>query len=125
MQDSLQGKVEVKLLDAGSQTQIVGTVLSKESPGVLVDGYRYKAVEPYLLPRGFQGQIIAENGAGSTAELPVTRRDVNVTLNNGGNVLKVGNPISLQVFFKLLGMYMGNFMNLIEIYNQKFLGAKI
>ena len=33
------------------QTEIVSTVLSKESPGVLIDGFRYKAVEPYLLPK--------------------------------------------------------------------------
>ncbi len=64
-----------------------------------MDGYRYKAVEPYLLPRGFEGQIIAENGMGSSTELPVTRRDVNVTLNNGGNVIQVENQISRQVFF--------------------------
>ena len=34
-----------------TQTEIVSTVLSKESPGVLIDGFRYKAVEPYLLPK--------------------------------------------------------------------------
>ena len=34
-----------------SQNEIVSTVFSKETPGVLLEGFRYKAVEPYLLPQ--------------------------------------------------------------------------
>lgn len=90
--DSLQHKLTVRLLDAASQTEIVSTVLSRETPGVLLEGFRYKAVEPYLLPQGFEGLIVSERSDSAALELPVTSRPVDIKLTDSGGVLEFLPP---------------------------------
>ena len=49
--------VIVKLIDAVTNTEIVSATFTKDSPGVLIQGYLYKPVESYVLSRGYEGII--------------------------------------------------------------------
>jgi len=86
--NSISGRVSVRLLDSATHTDIVSTMLSRDSPGVLMSGYRYKAVEPYLLPKGFQGYVLVENLDPDLADLPVSSEPVCAVTNTGGGVIK-------------------------------------
>ena len=69
----------------------MSTVFSTESPGVLVHGFRYKTVEPHILPTGFEGTIVAEKiGVDSITSTNVFKKFV-YKLDDGGGVVDILN----------------------------------
>ena len=71
------------------QTEITSVEFSRKTPGKLLGGYRYKPVEPYLLPKGFEGILQVENLSDGHMTLHVTSRQVQVKVNVGGGVLRL------------------------------------
>ncbi|XP_072013131.1 UDP-GalNAc:beta-1,3-N-acetylgalactosaminyltransferase 2-like [Amphiura filiformis] len=52
--------VKVTLFDTWRKEPIAISHFSSEQPGVLQDGFRYRPVEPYILPKDFEGTIVVE-----------------------------------------------------------------
>ena len=87
--DSLSNNVVVKLLDAASQSLIVDVTFNKEKPGTVLEGYRYKPVEQYFLPKGFEGTVVVENIDTASGEVETTPYDVTIMNVNVANSLQV------------------------------------
>lgn len=80
------------------QKEIISAEFTAKSPGKLVGGYRYKPVEPYLLPSGFEGTLLVENLSDGHVTLDVTSRQVQVKVNVGGGVLRL---VSVSCFMEM------------------------
>ncbi|XP_060781473.1 UDP-GalNAc:beta-1,3-N-acetylgalactosaminyltransferase 2 isoform X3 [Neoarius graeffei] len=82
-----RGNVTVKLFPVDQKEPVVTAYLTALSPGVYVEGIWYKAVEQFILPKGFEGNLIWES------QEPTGLMTLNVSkvqLNTGGGVIKFG-----------------------------------
>ncbi|XP_068722712.1 UDP-GalNAc:beta-1,3-N-acetylgalactosaminyltransferase 2-like isoform X1 [Montipora capricornis] len=59
--DGLQNGLTTRLYDKISQMEVLSVTFTVEDPGKLIGGSRFKPVKQYLLPKGFEGSIVAEN----------------------------------------------------------------
>ena len=84
------------------QTEITSVEFSRKTPGKLLGGYRYKPVEPYLLPKGFEGILQVENLSDGHVTLHVTSRQVQVKVNVGGGVLRLVQVRPLLCYNRLI-----------------------
>eukprot|EP00057_Strongylocentrotus_purpuratus_P005505 XP_003731122.2 PREDICTED: UDP-GalNAc:beta-1,3-N-acetylgalactosaminyltransferase 2 [Strongylocentrotus purpuratus] len=85
--DGIKHPLTVSLFDTWRQEKVVSARFSPEQPGVFIEGYRFRAVEPYLLPKGFEGTIVVNS---------FNKDDPSTTLylskdatNNGGGVIEL------------------------------------
>ncbi|XP_078365283.1 UDP-GalNAc:beta-1,3-N-acetylgalactosaminyltransferase 2-like isoform X2 [Oculina patagonica] len=63
--DGLQSGLTVRLYDRISQMEVLSANFTSEDPGGLIGGSRFKPVDQYVLPKGFEGSIVAENFSSS------------------------------------------------------------
>lgn len=59
--DGLKNGLTTRLYDKISQLEVLSVNFTPENPGELIGGSRFKPVDQYLLPKGFEGTIVAEN----------------------------------------------------------------
>ncbi|XP_068675603.1 UDP-GalNAc:beta-1,3-N-acetylgalactosaminyltransferase 2-like isoform X2 [Montipora foliosa] len=59
--DGLQNGLTTRLYDKISLMEVLSVTFTAEDPGKLIGGSRFKPVKQYLLPKGFEGSIVAEN----------------------------------------------------------------
>ncbi|XP_026866397.2 UDP-GalNAc:beta-1,3-N-acetylgalactosaminyltransferase 2 isoform X2 [Electrophorus electricus] len=83
-----KGNVTVKLFQVDQEEAVVTACFTALSPGTYVEGMWYKAVEQFILPKGFEGILLWESqDLAGLLTLNVSK----VQLNNGGGVLKLGS----------------------------------
>ncbi|XP_058241318.1 UDP-GalNAc:beta-1,3-N-acetylgalactosaminyltransferase 2 isoform X2 [Hemibagrus wyckioides] len=86
-QKDFSGNVTVKLFPVDQTEPVVTAHLTALSPGVYVEGIWYKAVEQFVLPKGFEGYLLWESqDPASLMTLNVSK----VQFNTGGGVIKLG-----------------------------------
>ncbi|XP_060727988.1 UDP-GalNAc:beta-1,3-N-acetylgalactosaminyltransferase 2 [Tachysurus vachellii] len=87
-QKDFRGNVTVKLFPVDQKEPVVTAQLTALSPGVYLEGIWYKAVEQFVLPKGFEGYLLweSQDPAGLT-----TLNDTKVQFNTGGGVIKLGH----------------------------------
>ncbi|XP_071506237.1 UDP-GalNAc:beta-1,3-N-acetylgalactosaminyltransferase 2-like [Diadema antillarum] len=85
--DGIKHPLTVALFDTWRQEKVVGARFSPEQPGVFIEGYRFRAVEPYLLPKGFEGTIVV-NSFNKDDPSTTLYLDEGAT-NNGGGVIDI------------------------------------
>ncbi|XP_070571047.1 UDP-GalNAc:beta-1,3-N-acetylgalactosaminyltransferase 2-like isoform X2 [Ptychodera flava] len=77
--------LKVKLYDTIGQEEIVSVEFHGDDPGLLIGQFRFKVIEPYVLPKGFKGTIVAENFTNEDpAKLGV---NANISVNDGGGAI--------------------------------------
>ncbi|XP_076830166.1 UDP-GalNAc:beta-1,3-N-acetylgalactosaminyltransferase 2 isoform X2 [Brachyhypopomus gauderio] len=87
-QRDIKGNVTVKLFQVDQEEAVVTACFTGLSPGTYMEGMWYKAVEQFILPKGFEGTLLWENqDLTGLLSLNVSK----VQLNNGGGVLKLGS----------------------------------
>ncbi|XP_052428942.1 UDP-GalNAc:beta-1,3-N-acetylgalactosaminyltransferase 2 isoform X2 [Carassius gibelio] len=86
--DDFRGNVTVRLFQVDQEEPVVTARFSALSPGTRVGGMFYKAVEQFILPKGFEGTLLWE-AQDSTGLMSVNTSAVH--LSNGGGVLKFGS----------------------------------
>ncbi|KPP76340.1 UDP-GalNAc:beta-1,3-N-acetylgalactosaminyltransferase 2-like [Scleropages formosus] len=79
------GTVSVRLFPLGQEVPVVSAHFGPNSSGTEVNGVWYKAVELFILPRGFEGTLLWEGV--DAADL--TTINVSQVHLNGGGVLKI------------------------------------
>uniref|UniRef100_A0A8C9TTR5 Hexosyltransferase n=1 Tax=Scleropages formosus TaxID=113540 RepID=A0A8C9TTR5_SCLFO len=79
------GTVSVRLFPLGQEVPVVSAHFGPNSTGTEVNGVWYKAVELFILPRGFEGTLLWEGV--DAADL--TTINVSQVHLNGGGVLKI------------------------------------
>ncbi|XP_072533558.1 UDP-GalNAc:beta-1,3-N-acetylgalactosaminyltransferase 2 isoform X2 [Salminus brasiliensis] len=83
-----RGNVTVKLFQVDQEEAVVTARFTALSPGTYVEGMWYKAVEQFILPKGFEGTLLWESqDLTGLMTLNVSK----IQLNNGGGVLKFGS----------------------------------
>ncbi|XP_017578291.1 UDP-GalNAc:beta-1,3-N-acetylgalactosaminyltransferase 2 isoform X3 [Pygocentrus nattereri] len=86
-QHHFRGNVTVKLFQVEQEKAVVTASFTALSPGTYVEGIWYKAVEQFILPKGFEGTLLWESqDLTALMALNVSK----IQLNNGGGVLKLG-----------------------------------
>ncbi|XP_062851891.1 UDP-GalNAc:beta-1,3-N-acetylgalactosaminyltransferase 2 [Trichomycterus rosablanca] len=85
---NFKGNVSVKLFPVNQEEAVVTAYFTAFSPGIYVDGIWYKAVEQFILPKGFEGHLIWES---QDLEGLMTINVSKIHLNTGGGVLKLGS----------------------------------
>lgn len=63
--DGLRGSLTAHLYDRISQKEVLSVNFTPEDPGELIGGSRFKPVDHFVLPKGFEGSIVAENFSSS------------------------------------------------------------
>ncbi|KAI4889680.1 hypothetical protein NFI96_017471 [Prochilodus magdalenae] len=82
-----RGNVTVKLFQVGHEEAVVTSYFTALRPGTYVEGMWYKAVEQFILPKGFEGTLLWESqDLTGLMTLNVSK----VQFNDGGGVLKLG-----------------------------------
>ncbi|KAF5898783.1 UDP-GalNAc:beta-1,3-N-acetylgalactosaminyltransferase 2, partial [Clarias magur] len=87
-QKDFTGNVTIKLFPVDQKEPVVTAHLTTLSPGVYMDGIWYKGVEQFILPKGFEGNLLWES------QDPAGLMTLNVSkvqLNTGGGVIKLGH----------------------------------
>ncbi|XP_036430600.1 UDP-GalNAc:beta-1,3-N-acetylgalactosaminyltransferase 2 isoform X3 [Colossoma macropomum] len=86
-QQHFRGNVTVKLFQVDQEEAVVTASFTALSPGTYVEGIWYKAVEQFILPKGFEGTLLWES---QDLTALMTLNVSKIQLNNGGGVLKLG-----------------------------------
>ncbi|XP_066534642.1 UDP-GalNAc:beta-1,3-N-acetylgalactosaminyltransferase 2 isoform X2 [Hoplias malabaricus] len=86
-QEDFGGNVTVRLFQVGQEEAVVSACFTALSPGTYEEGMWYKAVEQFILPKGFEGILLWESqDLTGLMTLNVSK----IPLNDGGGVLKLG-----------------------------------
>ncbi|XP_067052766.1 UDP-GalNAc:beta-1,3-N-acetylgalactosaminyltransferase 2-like isoform X1 [Acropora muricata] len=85
--DGLQNGLTTRLYDRISQVckEVLSINFTADDPGMLISGSRFKPVLQYLLPKGFEGSIVAENF--SLLEPGYNNPTLHVELDSGGGLV--------------------------------------
>lgn len=59
--DGIKSQLTVRLYDKVSQAEVLSVNFTQDEPGELIGGSRFKPVDQFLLPKGFEGSIVGEN----------------------------------------------------------------
>ncbi|CAH1793171.1 unnamed protein product [Owenia fusiformis] len=92
--DTMHLNYKVKLVDSLNGETIASAVFSDSQPGLPQEGFRYRAVENYLLPKHFEGTIIGEildseitNSTNTTTGFNID--NFNIKLYNGSGIISL------------------------------------
>lgn len=83
-----RGNVTVKLFQVDQEEAVVTARFTVLSPGTYMEGMWYKAVEQFILPKGFEGTLLWES---KDLTGLMTLNMSKLQLNSGGGVLKFGS----------------------------------
>ncbi|XP_077993160.1 UDP-GalNAc:beta-1,3-N-acetylgalactosaminyltransferase 2-like isoform X2 [Glandiceps talaboti] len=85
--DGIQtANLKVKLYDTIGEEEIVSITFNADNQGILIGNFRFKVIEPYVLPKGFKGTITVENF--SNEDTANNGRQNHVLVNDGGGIIK-------------------------------------
>jgi len=83
--DGFRGGLTAHLYDRISQKEVMSVNFTPEDPGELVGGSRFKPVDHFVLPKGFEGSIVAENF--SSSDPSSNNPMMHGGLDNGGGLI--------------------------------------
>lgn len=83
--DGLQNGLTTRLYDRISEKEVLSINFTADDPGMLISGSRFKPVLQYLLPKGFEGSIVAENF--SLLDPGYNNPTLHVELDSGGGLV--------------------------------------
>ncbi|KAM7442061.1 Beta-1 [Porites harrisoni] len=87
--DGLENGLTIRLYDRISQVEVLSVNFTPEDPGELIGGNRFKSVDQYLLPKGFEGSIVAENFSSSDPGINVPH--MHGSVDSGGGLVSFLN----------------------------------
>ncbi|CAH1262218.1 B3GALNT2 [Branchiostoma lanceolatum] len=87
--------VRVRLVDSAAKEDLLSVNFTSDDPGLQTGGNTFKAVQNYVLPKGFQGTITVESLAADN-ELLVTFPLDQLQVNNKGGVLQLTKTVDFM-----------------------------